>query len=291
VQAKRFDNQKSIAPGPGAYNEQRTAFTSLQKVHGLKKTPFSQSSVRFEIDNVYKVRSAPGPGQYRLNGFAEDNLRKAIIESRRKPAFGQTEARKFNLAKKDEYNTPGPAPYLIKEKPFKPKKENFSSNFASSTKQFEFHVEDTPGPTAYNVPKAYDYLIHTRREAPRNKNALKRQESFNVVARRNFNIAKNEEVPGPGAYDQSLIKSKTNIAKQTDARWKGNISELPGPADYELSPMFQDTVLKGTFNATLNNPLVLKRQQKSVSDSNLTDRRELSRQHLEQIHEQPLQIA
>jgi hypothetical protein len=105
---------------------------SLKKVHSLKKTPFLQSSARFEINNVYKSRSAPGPGQYRLNGFAEDNLRRAIIESRRKPAFGQSGERKFNISKKDY--TPGPAQYKINENAFKPKKESKSSNFASTTK-------------------------------------------------------------------------------------------------------------------------------------------------------------
>jgi hypothetical protein len=122
-----------MAPGPGAYNDQRTAFASMQKVSSLKKTPFLQSSARFESLNSYKSQSAPGPGQYRINGFAEESLRKAIIESRRKPAFGQSGERKFSLSKK-EY-TPGPAQYRIPDRPFKPKKENKSSNFASNTKQ------------------------------------------------------------------------------------------------------------------------------------------------------------
>lgn len=55
----------------------------------------------------------------------------------------------------------------------------------------------------------------------------------------------------------------------TDSRWKPSKDALPGPADYELSQMYQDTLLKGTFNATLNNPLVMKRQ-KAVSDSALS---------------------
>ncbi len=116
----------------GAYNEQRTAFDGLNRLHGLKKTPFSQSSIRFSLNYS---RSAPGPGQYRICGFAEDNLKKAIIDSNRKPAFGQSSERKFSIAKKDGSSFPGPANYKIVEKPFKPKNENFSSNFASTTKQ------------------------------------------------------------------------------------------------------------------------------------------------------------
>lgn len=98
-----------------------------------------QSSARFETMNTYKSRSAPGPGQYRINGFAEDNLRRAIIESRRKPAFGQSSERKFNLSKKEP--TPGPAQYKVNENPYKAKKEAKSANFASNTKQRDTLVE------------------------------------------------------------------------------------------------------------------------------------------------------
>lgn len=98
-----------------------------------------QSSSRFTSKSTYQVKSAPGPGQYRINGFAEDNLRRAIIDSRRKPAFGQSAARKFDLASKDQ--VPGPAQYQVKEKTFRPKKENHSSNFASNTKQRELVFE------------------------------------------------------------------------------------------------------------------------------------------------------
>ena len=141
TQSRRFENLKTIAPGPGTYNDQRNAFESIIKLHSLKRTPFLQSSVRFEADNIYKVRSAPGPGQYRINGFAEDILRKAIIDSRRKPGFNQSEPRKFSLTRKDEYYKPGPANYEIVEKPFKAKREHASANFASNTKQRELLVE------------------------------------------------------------------------------------------------------------------------------------------------------
>ena len=91
-----------------------------------------------------------------------------------------------------------------------------------------------------------------------------------MVARRNFNLASNEFTPGPGAYDQPSAKSKATVAKLTEKRWKSsNKEKLPGPADYEFSPMYQDTVLKGTFNATLNNPFVLKQKQKAASETTL----------------------
>jgi hypothetical protein len=273
IQSKRFDSSKHLAPGPGSYNDQRTALNSLNKIHGLKKTPFSQSSVRFEFNNVFKSKSAPGPGQYRLNGFAEENLRKAIIDSNRKPAFGQSAERKFSLAKKDDYALPGPAQYKLTEKPYKSKKENFSSNFASTTKQREIlfevnnfnrinnflskvylsFLQDTPGPTAYDSAKSYEFLINSRRKPPRNKNATRRQQSFNVVSRRDFNLVNSNEIPGPGSYDISEnSKTKTCIAPLSEKRWKDLNENLPGPAHYELSTMYQDTILKGYLISEIN---------------------------------------
>ena len=94
--------------------------------------------VRFSFS---KSRSAPGPGQYRICGFAEENLKKAIIDSNRKPAFGQSSERKFSIAKKDGSSMPGPENYKIVERPFKLRNENFSSNFASTSKQRDIIFE------------------------------------------------------------------------------------------------------------------------------------------------------
>jgi hypothetical protein len=47
---------------------------------------------------------------------------------------------------------------------------------------------------------------------------------------------------------------------------------MPGPGFYELSPMYQDTLLKGTFNATLNNPFVYKERQKATLDTNINNK-------------------
>ena len=108
-------------------------------------------------------------------------MKRALIEANRKPAFGASSARHFQQTKKEEHATPGPAQYQIREKTYRPRRENPTANFASASRGHEAAAEDTPGPTAYDVPRAYENLVNMRREAPRNKNALKRQESFNVV--------------------------------------------------------------------------------------------------------------
>jgi hypothetical protein len=275
VQTKRFSSAKHIKPGPGSYNDQRTALSTLTRIHGLKRTPFSQSSVRFvnndNGNNTMKIysttKSAPGPGQYKITGFAEESLRKSIIDVNRKPAFGQSSIRTFDLTKKDNSGNsddlvgPGPGHYNIKDKPFnKIKKERYSAMFASTTEQRESRIDDGPGPTDYNVPKAYDHLIHARREAPRTKEAMRRQESFNITSNRTFNLASSDEIPGPGAYDTINHKPKVKQPRLTEKRWRDMSKDdsMPGPADYILAASYQDTLLKGTFNATLNNPLVYK---------------------------------
>lgn len=39
---------KKVTPSPGAYNDPRNAFESMKRVTGLKRSPFGQTSVRFE---------------------------------------------------------------------------------------------------------------------------------------------------------------------------------------------------------------------------------------------------
>lgn len=128
-----------------------TAFNATQsKPSSLKRNPFNQTAARF-VGQDYKARSAPGPGQYRIPGFADENLRKAVVEGGKKPPFNIASVRRLNMTKKDEYNTPGknkkfmnlflltiyfslgPSSYDVKVKPFKAKLEHPTSNFISSS--------------------------------------------------------------------------------------------------------------------------------------------------------------
>ena len=110
-----------------------SAFNNTQaKPTSLKRTPFNQTSARF-VATDYKVRSAPGPGQYRVPGFADENLRKAVVEGGKKPPFNVGSMRRLNMARKDEFNTPGPSSYDVKTKTFQGKVEHPTANFVSST--------------------------------------------------------------------------------------------------------------------------------------------------------------
>jgi hypothetical protein len=110
-----------------------TAFNNTQaKPTSLKRNPFNQTSARF-VTVDYKIRSAPGPAQYRIPGFADENLRKAVVEGGKKPPFNIASVRRLNMTRKDEFNTPGPSSYDIKIKPFRPKSGHPTANFVSNT--------------------------------------------------------------------------------------------------------------------------------------------------------------
>jgi hypothetical protein len=48
-----------MTPAPGTYNDPRNAFESMKRVTGLKRSPFGQTSVRFEP----KVHIRKNPGK------------------------------------------------------------------------------------------------------------------------------------------------------------------------------------------------------------------------------------
>lgn len=95
-------------PGPTTYDDRvLTAFNnSLTKPTSLKRIPFNQSAARF-IPFDYKTSSAPGPGQYRIAGFTDENLRRAVVEGGKKPPFNVTSTRQLQILRKDDFNTPG----------------------------------------------------------------------------------------------------------------------------------------------------------------------------------------
>jgi hypothetical protein len=55
------------------------------------------------------------------------------VEGGKKPPFNVASVRRLNMARKDEFNTPGPSSYDIKPKPFKSRSEHASANFVSNT--------------------------------------------------------------------------------------------------------------------------------------------------------------
>ncbi|XP_072038825.1 sperm-tail PG-rich repeat-containing protein 2-like [Amphiura filiformis] len=265
-QAKRFGDNSNCVPAPGSYNDPRHALESLKKVRGLKRSPFSQTATRFQPQP--HIQKTPGPGQYTFSGIAQDSMRKAYIESTRRGAFGSTSVRIKPIIKKQEDSQPGPAHYQVKDRPhYSRYSGNVTANFASQSNRVHTPppvVKDLPPPGSYEVSASYD-VSQSRKEpaAPRTESGKRKKGSFLSSTRRfapprDIFIEKPEVAnPGPGTYETDIVDpAKTGLMVTRDTRFKGKVAnDNPGPGAYELSPLLQDTVLKGTFNATLNNPV------------------------------------
>lgn len=264
-QAKRFAPVKAFNPPPGSYNDPRTALDSLKRVTGLKRSPFGQTSVRFQPE--HHVKSTPGPGAYNATGMGAESMRKAYLESTRKGVFGTTSTRTQGMMKREDLELPGPAHYQPKEKPFLPRYTQPTSNFASVTNRLVEPppvVKEIPPPGSYDVDKSYHRSQIRRPGAkPRTDSANRKHNSFLSAASRfapardTTKMARVEpDNPGPGAYEQKqTLVEKGGLMVTRDKRFRYEIEDKPGPGSYEFSPLVQDSVLKGTFNATLNNPV------------------------------------
>ena len=74
--------------------------------------------------------------------MAADSMKRAYIESTRRGVFGTTAARIKPMGKTFEAEAPGPAHYQVKEKPFAPRYQQMSSNFASTS----YRIQDPGDP-------------------------------------------------------------------------------------------------------------------------------------------------
>ncbi|XP_071974166.1 sperm-tail PG-rich repeat-containing protein 2 isoform X2 [Engystomops pustulosus] len=258
--SKRFLPVKSITPAPGTYNEQRTALETLKKSSSMGQTPFGHTAVRFTPES--RAQRTPGPGSYDVfsYGIAHESLKKAYQESSTKAAFGSYASRVLYISNKDAVWSPGPGHYLVKDKIEEPYKHKRTSVFSSGTERLSTNItaKDTPPPGSYNVSDSYENLHGKARYGPpRTFQAKRKQASFLSVAPRNFTLQNDFQVPGPGAYDpmkKPVIQTPSSVPREE--RFKDPKEMTPGPGSYEMSPVFKDTVLKGTFNATLPNPLL-----------------------------------
>ncbi|XP_063314683.1 sperm-tail PG-rich repeat-containing protein 2 [Pelobates fuscus] len=258
--AERFQPAKSITPAPGSYNEQRTAFESLKKISSMAQKPFGQTAVRFTQEP--RLQQTPGPGSYDIfrHGFAKEIMKKTTYDSTKKGGFGSFAVRSLSISKRDASLTPGPAHYVVKDKIEEPYKHQTSSVFSSGTERLSSQIgaKDSPSPGAYNICESLE-IIHGkgRYRAPRTTHAKKKHASFLSSTPRALTLKNDCNVPGPGAYSP-VIKTTPQglLSLSKEERFKDVKEDTPGPGTYELSTVFMDTVLRGTFNATLPNPLL-----------------------------------
>ncbi|KAL0979821.1 hypothetical protein UPYG_G00190170 [Umbra pygmaea] len=253
-QAQRFVDLKDLSPPVGVYNDPRCAMEILKKTTGMRKSPFGLTAVRFVPDN--QKRSTPGPGAYNVfeYGLAHDSLKKAYIQSTLKGGFGSTAQRSPVFYSKEDVNTPGPGQYRVEKKTEELYKKKHTAAFKSTTERLTMSLvaKDSPPASSYNVQESFEKTYgRASFSEPRSAGGRKRQSSFLSAAKRDSTFLRYDpHIPGPGHYSPE-VKSSPQMALivSREDRFKEPKNTNPGPGTYEL----MDTVLKGTFNVTLNN--------------------------------------
>lgn len=290
VQQVRFNPADTNTPAPGAYNDPRNALETLKKIAGMKSSPFGQTSIRFKPDNSRSVmmNNTPGPGSYNiLNYGMSSDSRKKAKKSSKHGGFGSTNVRIAPMADKDSQEVPGPAHYGYKDTKNTQKVEDFrppeTSAFASHTERLEAPAARTrlenPPPGSYEVAFSYEKTQSKSKSCsqPRSRGAYLRQRSFLSSAPRfgKMNIYMPGQLPvdpevtvSAASYKpKNTDKTKLSLIASRDNRFKNIKSESPGPGTYHLSPLIDSTVLKGTYNVTLNNPVPKSKQQQPVTNN------------------------
>eukprot|EP00112_Aurelia_sp_Birch-Aquarium-sp1_P015345 Seg3394.2 transcript_id=Seg3394.2/GoldUCD/mRNA.D3Y31 product="Sperm-tail PG-rich repeat-containing protein 2" protein_id=Seg3394.2/GoldUCD/D3Y31 len=264
--ANRFVNGKKITPAPGTYNDPRHALESLNRMTGLKRSPFGQTSLRFE--KQHHVKKTPGPGTYNHMDIARESQRKAYLTSTRKGGFGSRSTRSLQLNKRDDAHIPGPSHYLVEDKVTVKKPTQTSSVFVSMTNRLQTPapiINENPPPGSYEVSDSHD-KTQGRVLYPKSNGGISssRQNGAFLSSTKRFSkprdvVVKNPDRnnPGPGKYDlKPNATAPGGSLVRKESRFKDQKSDVPGPGAYELSPLLKHTLLKGTYNATLNNPVV-----------------------------------
>uniref|UniRef100_A0AAY4CIN2 Sperm-tail PG-rich repeat-containing protein 2 n=1 Tax=Denticeps clupeoides TaxID=299321 RepID=A0AAY4CIN2_9TELE len=236
-QSQRFSPVKETSPPVGTYSDPRCAFKNTT---AQKKSPFGVSAVRFMPDN--KNQATPGPGAYNMfeDGLAQNSLKKASLESKRKGAFGSTAYRSIVFNTKDEENAPGPGQYMVEKNSEELYKRQSTAVFKSTTERLVLSMEskDSPSPSMYNVQDAFENVYgHKHYKEPRNEGAKKRQRSFlSTTPRHALFKTRDPNIPGPGHYNPE-IKSNTKLSliSSCEDRFKCPKDVTPGPGAYEVN--------------------------------------------------------
>ncbi|XP_077456595.1 sperm-tail PG-rich repeat-containing protein 2 isoform X2 [Stigmatopora argus] len=225
-QTERFKAAKQESPPVGTYNDPRCPFRAVHSATGVHKSPFGVTAQRFQVHR--NGGSVPGPGSYNIvdMGMAQESLRRAFVDRTRKGGFGSIAKRSSIFLNKEFIQGPSPAEY-----------------------------KDSPPPNAYNITGPPEGT--SKHCIAHNKEASRRQCSFLSASPRNSDefLGCVKTGPGPGDYNPSLTFSPPmSLMAFRDKHFSETPNTNPGPAAYQLSPGPINTLLKGTFNAILNNP-------------------------------------
>jgi len=256
-------------PGPGAYDERRTAFIKQQQI--LEQAPFQCTSLRFEGDKA--KQAMPGPGAYDENNeisFTIDMTKKVVS---RNGVFGSTTERFSNEKSHTSYlyinsdDTPGPGGYEHTPDPnasLARLRRKETSNFASATTRFNKTAPADPAkPTVgekHSVPPPGAYEIGDQ-WAGSNGHPMRRCDAF-ISKETRFKGVKTTEsaVPGPGTYNakagakNGIVATNRSCFVSNSNRFKSSRTIAPGPGSYESEDP-NSTMVKRSFNVTIDGVL------------------------------------
>lgn len=257
---------KNRTPGPGAYEEKRTAIrirSNAAPGEGLQsRRPFNQSAARFT--EPLKAKLTPAPVAYDVESWQAgaagvDITVQASANVAGKGAFGSTAPRPdphHVAAKKQqgsaapgEYNSgksnPTPSTLLMNQKQ--------SSAFKSQTTRMKKVAGyDAPPPNSYYAAESHAALNATTglRPGDASKAFNTQQGRFDPATSTQREKLAVHNNPSPSSYE--FIAGKTR-AVQFDAakRFHGNEKTSPSPNRYTLHGR-QESTFKPTYNVTLS---------------------------------------
>lgn len=251
------DRSRSVmlnnTPGPGSYNILNYGMSVDSQKRAKKASKhggFGSTSVRTKSMIERDAKDTPGPGLY--------ELRNTFKMQPQTGAAGQDQP-------KSAQQQQNPEAY----------KNHMTSSFASHTARLDAPTTRTklenPPPGSYEVAFSYEKTQNrscNSSSKPRNKQAYLRQRSFLSSAPRfgKMNVYMPGQLPvdpeigvSSASYEPKGQVGKTKLAliASKDERFKEAMfkNPNPGPGTYHLSPLIDSTVLKGTYNVTLNNPV------------------------------------
>ncbi|XP_056231480.1 sperm-tail PG-rich repeat-containing protein 2 isoform X2 [Seriola aureovittata] len=254
---KRDEVRVEVGPGPGQYYPEIIPETHYENIN-LKKE--QKGRAELIIPRYYELvpsqeekKGVPGPGQYHIRSQFEKPVKSSGSLSKFTcPFLSQTE--RFSLVKEVSppvgvYNDPRCSLELlkrttgVKKSPFGITAVRFTPNDIKCS---------IPGPGSYNVFEqglAQESFKKAFLEQSR-------KGGFGSSAQRNsfFHNKESIEAPSPGQYETEK-KTEERYKKQHTAVFKSATERLALSLLAKLSPGFMNTVLKGTFNVTLDNPL------------------------------------
>ncbi|XP_030420629.1 sperm-tail PG-rich repeat-containing protein 2 isoform X6 [Gopherus evgoodei] len=240
---KRSEFKAQAGPGPGEYDIiQESALhywnVNIKKEDKKKYEPYVPRYHEVIVLQEEK-KGVPGPGQYEIKSQFQkvENITQNGNEVPRAPFLSQSKGKRSTEESHKQH----------KQLPV----------FLSSTERAPVVAMEIPPPGSYEVQKSFEKSHNKSHYMPPRTTLAKRKHTSFLSATPRKNIYNTDkDVPGPGTYNP-VVKSASSISLFVSRveRFKDVKEFTPGPGAYELSPLFKDTVLKRTFNATLQNPV------------------------------------